>query len=56
MSVGDISVAPASTAPNLGVLFDPNLKFDLFLKYYVLFICLFVVAVFFLLVRIRSYI
>ena len=28
MSVGDISVAPASTARNLGVLFDRNLKFD----------------------------
>ena len=27
LSVGDISVAPASTARNLGVLFDPNLKF-----------------------------
>ena len=28
LSVGDISVAPASTARNLGVLFDRNLKFD----------------------------
>ena len=28
LSVGDISVAPASTARNLGVLFDGNLKFD----------------------------
>ena len=28
LSVGDISVAPASTARNLGVLFDQNLKFD----------------------------
>ena len=28
LSVGDTSVAPASTARNLGVLFDPNLKFD----------------------------
>ena len=27
LSVGDISVAPASTARNLGVLFDQNLKF-----------------------------
>ena len=26
--VGDINVAPASTARNLGVLFDRNLKFD----------------------------
>ena len=28
LSVGDISVAPASAARNLGVLFDRNLKFD----------------------------
>ena len=28
LSVGDTSVAPASTARNLGVLSDPNLKFD----------------------------
>ena len=28
LSVGDISVAPASTARNLGVLFDRILKFD----------------------------
>ena len=28
LSVGDISVAPGSTARNLGVLFDRNLKFD----------------------------
>ena len=28
LSVGDISVAPAGTARNLGVWFDPNLKFD----------------------------
>ena len=28
LSVGDISVTPASTARNLGVLFDRNLKFD----------------------------
>ena len=28
LSVGDISVPPASTARNLGVLFDRNLKFD----------------------------
>ena len=28
MSVTDISVAPASTARNLGILFDRNLKFD----------------------------
>ena len=28
LSVGDISVVPASTARNLGVLFDRNLKFD----------------------------
>ena len=27
LSVGDISVAPASTQRNLGVLFDQNLKF-----------------------------
>ena len=28
LSVGDISVAPASTARNFGVLFDRNLKLD----------------------------
>ena len=28
LSVGDTSVAPASTVRNLRVLFDPNLKFD----------------------------
>ena len=28
LSVGDISVVPASAARNLGVLFDRNLKFD----------------------------
>jgi len=28
LSSGDTSVAPASTARNLGILFDPNLKFD----------------------------
>ena len=28
LCVGDISVAPGSTARNLGVLFDRNLKFD----------------------------
>ena len=28
LSVGDISVAPASTARSLGVLFYRNLKFD----------------------------
>ena len=28
LSVGDTSVAPAGTARNLGVWFDPNLKFD----------------------------
>ena len=28
LSVADISVAPASTARNLGVLFDRSLKFD----------------------------
>ena len=28
LSFGDTSVAPASTARNLGILFDPNLKFD----------------------------
>ena len=28
LSVGDIGVAPASTARNLGVVFDRNLKFD----------------------------
>ena len=28
LSVGDISVAPASAARNVGVLFDRNLKFD----------------------------
>jgi len=28
LSVGDISTAPACTARNLRVLFDPNLKFD----------------------------
>ena len=41
LSVGDISDAPASTAPNLGVLFDPNLKFDLFLNnlFIYLFVC-----------------
>ena len=41
LSVGDISDAPASTAPHLGVLFDPNLKFDLFLNnlFIYLFVC-----------------
>ena len=28
LSSGDTSAAPASTARNLGILFDPNLKFD----------------------------
>ena len=28
LSVGDISIAPGSTAGNLGVLFDRNLNFD----------------------------
>ena len=28
LSSGDTSVAPASTARNLGILFDPNLTFD----------------------------
>ena len=35
LSVADISVAPASTARNLGVLFDRSLKFDLKLQKHV---------------------
>ena len=35
LSVGDISVAPASAARNLGVLFDRNLKFMLQLQKHV---------------------